>query len=85
MTLNEMHNQNISELRIEVLKKAKVELRMNLSLLEMLKGNTELEDIANLRERWVEPLEELIRELEGRTSHFYRERRLGGGDYGNST
>jgi hypothetical protein len=35
---------------------------MNLSLLEMHKGNTFLEDLANLREQWVEPLERLVRE-----------------------
>ena len=36
---------------------------MNLSLLEMLKGNTPLESLADLRDRWVEPLEVLIKEL----------------------
>ena len=36
---------------------------MNLSLLEMLKGNTRLEALADLREKWVGPLERLIREL----------------------
>jgi hypothetical protein len=65
MLLNETQAKNISELREEILKKAKIELRMNLSLLEMLKGNTELKDIANLRERWIEPLERLIQELGG--------------------
>lgn len=42
----------------------KLELRMNLSLLEMLKGNTSLEDLANLRARWVEPLERLMAQLQ---------------------
>lgn len=64
MTLNEIHRENFGELRGEILKQAKIELKMNLSLLEMLKGNTELEDIANLREQWVEPLERLIQDLE---------------------
>ena len=63
ITLNEAPTKNISELRKEILKKAKIELRMNLSLLETLKVNTELEDIANLRERWIEPLERLIKEF----------------------
>lgn len=51
------------EFRFEVLKQAKIELRMNLSLLEMLKGNTPLEMLADLREQWVEPLESPIDEL----------------------
>jgi len=37
---------------------------MNLSLLEMRKGNTSIEDLANLKEEWVDPLRELIKELE---------------------
>lgn len=37
---------------------------MNLSLLDMLNGNTSLEDLANLRELWVEPRENLMKELE---------------------
>jgi hypothetical protein len=48
----------------EVLKQAKIELRMNISLLETLKGNTALEDLANLREAWVEPIERLVRDIE---------------------
>ena len=43
---------------------AKIELKMNLSLLEMRKGNTSIEDLANLKEEWVDPLRELIKELE---------------------
>ncbi len=50
--------------RTEVLNQAKIELRMNLSLLGMLKGNTPLEDFANLRERWVEMLKRLVRILQ---------------------
>jgi hypothetical protein len=38
-------------------------LKMNNSLIEMLKGNTDLEDIAKFRELWVEPLEALLKEL----------------------
>jgi hypothetical protein len=38
---------------------------MNLSLLEMLTGNTPLEDLANFREEWIEPLKDLVRKLEG--------------------
>jgi hypothetical protein len=53
----------LGELKSEVLKQAKIELWMNLSLLEMLKGNTPLEDMANLREQWVEPFERIIEEL----------------------
>ena len=60
----EIDVSTLGDLRSEVLKQAKIELRMNLSLLEMLKGNTALEDLANLRERWVEPLEEFVRRLE---------------------
>jgi hypothetical protein len=55
---------DLGDLRSEVLKQARVELRMNLSLLEMLRGNTSLEDLATLREEWVEPLQELIRQLQ---------------------
>jgi hypothetical protein len=60
----EINVTTLGELRSEVLKQAKIELRMNLSLLEMLKGNTPLKDLANLRERWVEPLDCLIKRLE---------------------
>jgi hypothetical protein len=35
----------LGELKSEVLEQAKIELRMNLSLLEMLKGNTPLETL----------------------------------------
>jgi hypothetical protein len=54
----------LGNLRPEVLRQARIELKMNLSLLEMLKGNTSLSDIANLREEWVEPLKALVRDLE---------------------
>jgi hypothetical protein len=60
----EIDVSTLGDLRSEVLKQAKIELRMNLSLLEMLKGNTPLEDLANLRERWVEPLERLVHEIQ---------------------
>ena len=59
----DIHPEHLGELRAEVLKQAKIELRMNLSLIEMLKGNTPLEDLANLREEWIEPLECLIEGL----------------------
>lgn len=45
------------------LAEAERQLKMNLSLIEMLKGNTDLEAIARFREIWVEPIQELIREL----------------------
>jgi hypothetical protein len=47
-----------------VLEKTKIELRMNLSLLKMLKGNTLRKDLANVRERCFEPLETLVREMQ---------------------
>lgn len=47
----------------KVLQEAQTELKMNRSLLEMLNGNTALEDIAKLREVWVEPLEQLVATL----------------------
>jgi hypothetical protein len=47
-----------------VLSETKTQLKMNQSMLEMLKGNTPLEDLARLRDVWVTPLEELVRELE---------------------
>jgi hypothetical protein len=37
---------------------------MNQSLLEMLKDSTPLEELARLRDVWVTPLEEIVRELE---------------------
>ena len=45
------------------LDEAERQLKMNLSLIELLKGNTDLEAIARFREIWVEPIEELIRVL----------------------
>jgi hypothetical protein len=47
---------------------ARRHLKMNLSILEMLKGNTEPNDLARLRQIWVSPHEDLIRDLE-ETSH----------------
>ncbi|MGB2958232.1 MAG: hypothetical protein WBD30_05055 [Bacteroidota bacterium] len=54
----------ILELEEMVLEEAKTQLKMNQSMLEMLKGNTPLEDLARLRDEWVAPLEDLVRELE---------------------
>jgi len=48
------------------LPEARRHLRMNLSILEMLKGNTEPNDIAKIRQLWILPYEELIQELEER-------------------
>jgi hypothetical protein len=45
------------------LEEAERQLTMNLSLIEMLKGNTDVEAIARFREIWVEPIQELIRVL----------------------
>jgi hypothetical protein len=53
----------MSDIKQLTLEEAKNQLRMNLSLIEMLKGNTPIEIIAMFREKWVEPLEELIEEL----------------------
>lgn len=50
------------------LEEAERQLKMNKSLIEMLKGNTELEVIAKFREMWVEPLEGLVKELKHRGS-----------------
>ncbi len=44
------------------LSEARRHLKMNLSILEMLKGNTEPGDLSRLRQLWVEPYEELIRQ-----------------------
>lgn len=41
---------------------------MNLSLLEMPNGNTPLDDLATLRETWIERLEELVKEWEQKDS-----------------
>ena len=60
----EINVLTLGDLRSEVLKQAKIELRMNLSLLEMLKGNTSLDDLANFREDWIHPLEMLVQEIE---------------------
>jgi len=51
--------------RQTVLAEARTQLRMNESMLEMLKGNTPLEELVSLRDVWVTPLEELVREMEG--------------------
>jgi len=49
-----------------VLSEAKTQLKMNQSMLEMLKENTDLEDLASLRDVWVIPLEDLVQELESK-------------------
>jgi len=53
----------LSDIKQLTLEEAKTQLRMNLSLIEMLKGNTPIETIALFREHWVEPLERLVKEL----------------------
>ena len=45
----------ILELKTMVLEEARTQLKMNRSLLEMLEDSTPLEDLARLREEWVEP------------------------------
>ena len=63
LNAREIQVGSLGELRAEVLKQAKIQLNMNLSLLEMLKGNTHLEAMADLRKQCVKPPEKLIREL----------------------
>jgi hypothetical protein len=46
------------------LSEARRHIKMNLSILEMLKGNTDPGDISRLRQLWVAPYEDLIRDLE---------------------
>jgi hypothetical protein len=46
------------------LSEARRHITMNLSILEMLKGNTDPGDISRLRQLWVAPYEDLIRDLE---------------------
>lgn len=53
----------MKDIRQLTLEEAETQLKMNLSLIEMLKKNTSLEDIARFREVWVEPLEGLVKEL----------------------
>jgi hypothetical protein len=52
-----------SDIKSLTLEEAKHQLKMNLSILEMLKENTPLDALASIREDWVEPLERLIAEL----------------------
>jgi hypothetical protein len=52
------------ELRAEVFNLPKNRLRINQPLMEMLQGNTLLEDLARLREVWMGALERMIRERE---------------------
>ena len=54
----------IPSLKSLSLSEARRHLKMNLSILEMLKGNTEPGDLARLRKLWVSPYEERIEELE---------------------
>ncbi len=54
----------ISSLKSLTLPEARRHLKMNLSILEMLKGNTEPRDLAMLRQLWVVPYEDAIEELE---------------------
>jgi hypothetical protein len=58
----------VPTLRSLSMTEARRHLKMNLSILEMLKGNTEPNDLARLRQIWVSPHEDLIRDLE-ETSH----------------
>ena len=51
------------------LPEARLHLKMNLSILEMLKGNTEPNDLAKLRELWVVPYEDLVHQLSGEFNH----------------
>lgn len=64
LNTEEIESDGLLALRAEFLKEDKARLKMNLSLLEMLKGNTQPQDIAALREVWVEPLQHLIEELQ---------------------
>ena len=50
------------------LSEARRHLKMNLSILEMLKGNTEPHDLARLRQIWVAPYEERVQELEAQSA-----------------
>lgn len=54
----------ILELKTMVLEETKTQLKMNRSMLEMLEDNTPLEDLARLRDEWVDPLERLAKELQ---------------------
>lgn len=64
----EIDVSTLGELRTKALKQTKIELRMNFPPLEMLKGNTALEDLADLRERWVEPIKNRSPFRKGTTS-----------------
>lgn len=55
----------VSSIKSLTLSDARRHLKMNLSILEMLKGNTEPDDLARLRQLWVVPYEERIQELGG--------------------
>jgi hypothetical protein len=53
----------MSDIRRRTLEESVTQLKMNKSLIEMLKGTTEIEVIARFREIWVDPLEVLVNEL----------------------
>jgi hypothetical protein len=49
------------------LDEARLRLKMNRSMIEMLLDNTAPDAIAKLRREWVEPWEEIVREMERNT------------------
>lgn len=51
------------DIKQEVLEEAKKQLKMNLSVIDMLKRNTPLWAIAKSRDEWVTPLEKLVHDL----------------------
>jgi hypothetical protein len=60
----EINVATLGDLRPAMLQQAKIELRMNKSLLEMLKGNTPPAALIDLCDEWLSPLERLIADLE---------------------
>jgi len=46
------------------LEEAKLRLKMNRSMIEMLLGNTAPDAIAKLRREWVEPWETIVKEMD---------------------
>ncbi len=59
--------------RERVLDEARLQYKMNTSVLEMLKRNTPLEDLARIRDVWVTPIKELINELEAKMADDLKE------------
>lgn len=49
---------------LSALAHAKLRLKMNRSMIEMLLDNTPSDAIAKLRREWVEPWEDMVREME---------------------